>query len=116
MQDNLTHFYLDQEEPLKSTLLALHDYIMAFDPKIQAAWKWGTPFFTYQNKNVCYLWLDKRSRHPYVGFIDGHKIDHPLLLIGNRKQIKILPIDPNADLPVEALQEILAAALALYKQ
>lgn len=113
MQEKLTHFYLDQEEPLKSTLLALHDYIVAFDPEIQAVWKWSSPFFTYQNKNICYLWSDKRTRHPYIGFIEGHKIEHPLLFSGDRKQIKILSIDPNADLPVKAMKEILAMALAL---
>ena len=113
MQDQLTHFYLDKEEPLRGTLLALHDYILAFDAEIRAAWKWNTPFFTYLGKNLCYLWMDKKTGFPYIGFIDGHKIEHPMLLSGDRKQIKVLLIHPEEDFPQEAMEAIFAEALEI---
>ena len=113
MEEQLSYYYLDQPEPLKSALMALSDLIVAFDPDIQVAWKYASPFFVYRNKNLCYLWVDKSNNHPYIGFIDGSQLDHPLLASGERKQIRILPIDPEQDFPVEALHQILAAALPL---
>jgi hypothetical protein len=111
MQDKLTNFFLNQEEPLQGTLLALHDYILALHPEVSVAWKWSSPFFTYQGKNFCYLWMDKKTRHPYIGFIDGHKIDHPLLISDGRKQIKVLSINPEEDFPHEAMKQIFKVAL-----
>lgn len=111
MEDKITQFYLDQEEPLRSALLGLRDIILNQDPSIQAAWKYNSPFFVYQGKNLCYLWIDSTTQHPYIGLIDGSLIDHPLLVKGDRKTIKILPIDPSEDFPIEAIQDIFAQAL-----
>ncbi|MEL6972440.1 MAG: DUF1801 domain-containing protein [Bacteroidota bacterium] len=111
MQNELTHFYLDQEEPLKSALLALRDIILAIDPGIQSTWKYSSPFFVYQGKNLCYLWYNKQTQHPYIGIIDGHRIEHPILQRGDRKQIKILSVNPEEDFPIDAIQEVLMEAM-----
>ncbi len=113
MEDKITQFYLDREEPLRSALLGLRDIIMDLDPTIQTAWKYGSPFFMYEGKNLCYLWIDKHTHHPYIGLIDGGLIEHPLLERGDRKRMKILPINPEKDFPIEAIQEIFAEAMIL---
>ena len=33
----------------------------------------------YQQKMFCYLWTDKKTHEPYIGIVEGNKIDHPLL-------------------------------------
>ena len=111
MEDKIAQFYLDQEEPLKSALLALRDIILAQASGIKPAWKYGSPFFVYQDKNLCYLWYDKNTMHPYIGIIDGSKIDHPILEAGERKMIKILPVNPAEDFPIEAIEEVLQEAM-----
>ena len=111
MEDQLTQFYLDQEEPLRSALMALRDIILGVDSSIKSAWKYSSPFFVYQGKNLCYLWYDKQTQHPYIGIIDGYQIDHPALLKGERKQIKILAVNPEEDFPINAIQEVLAVAM-----
>ena len=60
------------------------------------------------------MWLDKKTKHPYIGMIRGNLLDHPSLVQGERKVIKILPIDPNDDLPVDIISEILAELLPHY--
>ena len=113
MQDQLTNFYLDQEEPLRGTLLALHDYLLALHPAMSVAWKWSAPFFLYKGKTFCYLWIDKKTKNPYIGIVDGGLIEHPLLELGNRKRMKVLPIDPEEDFPLEAMEQIFGEALEI---
>jgi len=107
MINALEQYYLSLSEPLGSCTMAIRDYILASDPEIKAAWKYKAPFFTYKGRNICYIWKDKKTHIPYIGFIRGYLIDHPLLEAGERKQIRIMQIDPLEDLPTEAISEIL---------
>jgi len=44
------------------------------------------------------LWTDKKTTEPYPSFVDGSLLDHPAWKLGDRKRMKILEIDPKADL------------------
>jgi hypothetical protein len=61
----------------------------------------------------CYLWVHKKNGLPYLGIVNGNKIDHPDLIIENRSRMKILLIDPTRDLPIETINSILKIALGL---
>jgi len=111
---DLDNFYLDQEEPNKSCLLALREMILAQDKRITAAWKYGMPFFCYHGKMFCYLWVHKKWKQPYLGLVEGKQLDHPLLLQEKRSRMKILLIDPKEDLPVEMISSLLKQAIDLY--
>jgi hypothetical protein len=115
MLNQLDNFYLDLPEPTKSCMLALRDIILGLSDEIQPAWKYKLPFFTYKKKNLCYLWKEKKNNHPYIGLPDGNKINHPLLIQGDRKRMKILLIDPNKDIPVELICVILTEIMELYQ-
>lgn len=115
MQEKINHFYLDREEALRSTLLALHDYILALHPEMRVAWKWSAPFFVYKKRNFCYLWINKQTGQPYVGLVRGGDIEHPLLEAEGRKLIKVLRIDTGEDLPVVAMEEIFEEAMRLME-
>ena len=108
-------FYLEKKEPLKSCLLALKEIIINLDENISTAWKYKVPFFCYKGKMFCYLWIDKKTKEPYLGIVEGNRIEHPSLEQGNRKRMKILRVDPNKDFPVETIELILNQALDFYR-
>ncbi len=112
-RQEIDNFYLNLAEPNRACMLSLKEIITKCHPKITEEWKYRLPFFYLKGKMFCYLWIDKRTKHPYIGFTDGGFIDHPMLKQGDRKRMKILLIDPNQDLPLELLQEVLRMALNL---
>jgi hypothetical protein len=57
----LDNFYLQQDEPVKGTLLALRESILRQDGDVTGAWKYGMPFFCYKGKMFCYLWMHKKN-------------------------------------------------------
>lgn len=115
MTHNTDHFYLNKEEPNKSCLLVLRSIILSQDELVNETVKYGMPCFCYKKKMAFYLWTDKKTGDPYILFVEGNRMDHPLLEQGNRKQMKILTIDPNIDIPKELLDELLQEALDLYR-
>lgn len=78
-----------------------------------AEWKYGMPFFYFKGKMYCYLWIHKKHGQPYIGMANGNKLNHPALLAEKRARMKILLIDPNKDLEVEMIENILQQALNL---
>ena len=116
MQNALEQFYLNKTEPAKSCLLVLRDIILNFESEITSSWKYGMPFFCFNDKMFCYLWTDKKTNNPYIGFVDGNLITHHKLVQGNRSRMKILPINPNKDIPVKTIELILGKALELRKK
>ncbi len=63
----------------------------------------------------CYLWVRKKTNEPYLGIVDGNKIEFPGLLQEKRSRMKILIIDPGIDLPVKDLQTLLKMAMELHR-
>jgi hypothetical protein len=110
------NYYLKQKEPNKSCLLVLKDIILDLDENITPEWKYSLPFFYYKKKMFCYLWKDKKTQEPYIGICRGYEIDHPLLEVGNRKKMKIYRINPNEDIDVKNLKEIMNLALTRYQK
>jgi hypothetical protein len=115
MMRPIDNFYLQQEEPVKSCLLALRGIILSQDSNVAAAWKYGMPFFTYKGKMFCYLWVHKKLKQPYIGMVEGKHFDHPELIIEKRSRMKIMLLDPAKDLPVKTINTILQQAVNLYK-
>lgn len=113
----LDNFYNTQPEPYRSTLLALRDIILAVDPEnMTPEWKYKLPFFCYKGKMFCYLWVHKKFQQPYVSLVHSEELTHPLLLLEKRARMKILLIDPNDDIPLKLLQQLLHASLKTCKR
>lgn len=108
-------FYLNQAEPIKSCFFALREIILAQDQDITNELKYGMPFFCYRGKMCCYLWVHKKYRLPYLGIVEGKYFEQEFLLQEKRSRMKIMLIDPNIDLPIDHIKEILSQALTLYK-
>jgi hypothetical protein len=111
----LDNFYLQKDEPVRSCLLALREIILKQDQNISASWKYGMPFFCYKGKMFCYLWVHKKLHQPYIGIVEGNRIDHPMLIIEKRARMKIMLLEADQDLPVEIIEDILKQAIELYK-
>jgi hypothetical protein len=108
-------YFLRQDEPIKSCLGFLRSHILQSDTNITEAWKYGMPFYCYNGKMCCYLWVHKKYKQPYIGIVEGKSIDHPDLIIENRSRMKILLLDPVKDVPIKKIDKILKAMIILYK-
>lgn len=111
----IDRFYLEKEEPVKSCLLALREIVLNLDENITTSWKYKLPFFCYKGKMFCYFWIDKKTKEPYIGIVEGNRIEDPALEQGDRKRMKILRVDPNEDFSIETIELILNQALDFYR-
>jgi uncharacterized protein YdhG (YjbR/CyaY superfamily) len=111
----IDNYYLNKKEPHKSCLLALRSIILAQDTNVTETQKWGMPCFCFRKKMFCYLWTDKKTEEPYILFVEGKFLDHPKLEAGERSRMKIFRVNPNEDLPLETIEELLNSALNLYR-
>jgi hypothetical protein len=112
----IDNYFLQQDEPIKSYLLAMRDLILRYDKNITEAWKYGMPFYCYNGKMFCYLWTHKKYKQPYLGIVEGERINHPLLIVEKRARMKIMLLDPIKDIPVKTIHSILKEALSVYKK
>ena len=110
----IDQYYENQKEPNRSCLIALRDFILSLDDGITHEWKYRMPMFVYKKRMLCYIRIDQKTEKPYIGIVKGDEIDHPSLIQGNRKKMKVLEISPEGDLPVDLIREILEQALVLY--
>lgn len=108
-------FYLNQEEPNKSCLLALRRIILDQDTHITETRKYGMPCFCYKKKMFCYLWTDKKTTEPYILMVEGNYLKHPELEAGSRARMKIFRMNPGKNLPMKTIKDILKEALDLYR-
>lgn len=115
MVNDLDNFYLQQPEPTKGCLLTLRTIILKQDGKVTAEWKYRMPFFCYKGKMFCYLWIEQESGKPYIGFVEGRRLNHPDLILGARSRMKVLYIEPDQDLPIDLLNNLLKQAIDFYR-
>jgi hypothetical protein len=71
------------------------------------------PFYCYKGKRFCYLWVHKKHHQPYLGIVDGKKINHPLLIMEKRARMKIMLFDPTKDVPLKTIHKILGTVLKI---
>lgn len=115
MNPLIDNFYQSKSDVTKNCLLALRDPILSKDANITEAWKYGMPFFCYKKKMFCYLWTDKKTLQPYLGIVEGCKINHPNLVQEKRAWMKIMRFDADQDLPITAINGLLKKVLKLYR-
>ena len=108
----IDQYFLQHEEPVKSCLQFLRSHLLSLHADITEEWKYKMPFYCYNGKMILYLWTHKKYRQPYIGIVDGAKIDDPVLIKEKRARMKILLIDPDQDLPMEQINSILRRVVA----
>ena len=85
------------------------------DSNITHSLKYGMPFFCYNQKMFCYLWIDKKTNDPYIGFVEGNRMAHPKLEQGNRARMKIFNVNPRIDIDIVTITMLLNEALDFYR-
>ncbi len=115
MHDDNHNYYLSKDEVTQSCLLALRDIILKQDEFITESFKWKLPCFSYKNKMFCFLHVDKNTNEPYILFVEGGYLDHSELEKGKRSRMKIFRVNPNIDLPIRKIEELIGDALELYR-
>src|ERR1700761_8497472 len=93
MLREIDNYFLQKGEPVKSYLFFMREFILGVDKNITEAWKYRMPFYCYKGKMFCYLWVNKTTHQPYIGIVEGRKIEHPLLIIEKRSRMKIMLLD-----------------------
>jgi len=111
----IDNYFMNQSEPVKNCLQFLRGHILKQDVNITEAWKYGMPFYCYNKRMMCYLWVHKKYHQPYLGIVEGKQINHPGLIMEKRARMKILLLDPNKELPMKNINSILKNVIALYK-
>ncbi|MCF0064557.1 DUF1801 domain-containing protein [Dyadobacter chenwenxiniae] len=108
---DIDDFFWNKPEPAKGSLNALRALVLQFSPDVTEVWRYKMPFYNYNGKRFCYIWLEKKTGLPYLGIVDGKLLEHPNLIAEKRSRMKILLIDPHEDLPVDQINEILQMAI-----
>lgn len=111
----IENHYDRYEEPLKSCMLALRGIILKQDPDISSTLKYGMPFFCYKGKMFCYLWVHKKHKQPYIGIVEGKHFEESFLIQETRSRMKIMLLDPEKDLPLTQIEQLIQKAVNLYK-
>jgi hypothetical protein len=62
----------------------------------------------------CYLYKQQKNGLPYIGFAKGNKMEHWTLEKGERKKMKVMHFNPEDDLPIESIYELMEMAKRLY--
>lgn len=91
----------------RETMLVVRDFLRAAPYGFEERYKWSTPTYYVGERYVCYLYHDVKGDRAYVGFGRAAGVAHPALLAEGRKQIRILVLDAEADVPLAEVAEVL---------
>jgi len=64
---------------------------------------------------LCYIWFHKKYKKPYLSIMDANLLNDPRLLMEDRKRAGILLINPDEDLPIDVIKEVVTNTLELFK-
>lgn len=62
----------------------------------------------------CYLWTLKNTGTPYLGIVEGSWVHHPQLQSEKRSRMKVMYFDPEKDLPIKDLHNILDTLITKF--
>lgn len=110
---SIEEFLDSQPEPQKSCFLALRSMILEFDCRVSETVKYGMPCFVLDTRPWIYLWKDKKSKEPYILFVDGLLMKNPLLESGDRAKMKHFQLASKEDIPLDTVNELLDEALTV---
>jgi len=83
------------------------------DTRITHERKYQIPFFCFEGKKLAFLWMNRKKL--IIGFVTDKRVIHPTAGIKQKDQFEMMQIDPNADLPVEAIAAKLREQIQMYE-
>lgn len=112
MLNPLENYFFTQPESHQNCMLYLRSWLKKQD--LAELHKSSTAFYHHNGKMFCYLNVSSKNNKLYLGFVKGYKTKHHSLKKEGRKQIKVLYLNPEEDLPLKKLEEIISEAKKLY--
>ena len=113
MEDLIDNYYLSLPEPEQSVLLFLHQFFVN-DMMLQHQRKFNTPFYYLDGKWFSFLDYNPKKRSIHISFVKGNEVSHPKLLSEGRKQMKIYKINPEKDIDINELKEVVSLLKKFY--
>ena len=110
---SIAAYYNCYSPEINDVLLVARDIILSADSQIFESIKHTAPFFIWNKRTLCYLWVAKKTQQAYIGFPEGYRMEHPLLVKGSRKRIKNLMLDEKEDLPYDVIIDLLHQSMEL---
>ncbi len=112
MLNPIENYFLQQPEPHQSCMIYLRGWLR--EQELEELYKFSTAFYHYKGKMFCYMGVSAKQKKLYLGFVKGYKLKHPSLKKEGRKQIKVFYINPEKDLPIKTLKQIIFEAKKIY--
>jgi hypothetical protein len=82
----------------EACLIGVDQLIMSFDLNIQRALKYNSACYLLNDKMFVFALVEKHTSKPYILFTDGELLEHPKLIKGERKRMKVYYLDPKEDI------------------
>lgn len=113
----LDQYFERLPEEVRDMMLALQQHLLLSrnDLQLQEKYKWATPTYFFEGRPIVYLYHRKKERRSYLAFMAGKHLRHEALQAFNLKLIRFIPLDPQADLPIEAIDDCLDQAAAFVR-
>ncbi len=111
---NIDLYFESLNEEYFAYMIGLRGLILKYHSSISEEWKYGTPFYYFNKRPFCYLYINKQTGHPYIGIVRGNRINHDILFQGDRKKMKIIPLDLSYDIPRTMILEVFDLLTPLY--
>ena len=112
MNRELENYYLKQPEPIQGCLLALKSIILSVDKEISHRRAYQIPFFYYKEKKLTFLWVHRKRL--LFGLVTDKSLVEPLEGTRRKNKYETMEIDPNQDIPVKDIVEMLLRQMKLY--
>ncbi len=107
----LDEYFLNLPPAHQSTMLVVREFLLAEPYRLVEKYKWRTPVYHHGDRYVCYVYHEKKKRRSYLAFVNAQAFEHELLRAEGREMMRFIILDPDADVPLEAIAEVLAQAL-----
>lgn len=107
------NYFSTLPEPYCSALTFIREFLID-EAGLTEKWKSHTPFFYFKSKWFAFLSYDPKTQEIYLSFVKGSEISHSALISNGRKQHRIYPVNPAADINTHELLEIIGALKTLY--
>lgn len=108
----LEYYYAKQDMATRECLLALKAIILSLDKSIVHTRKFQIPFFTYNNRSLGFLWVNRKKI--LVGFIEDKKLLSATEPGHKKNKMSMIEINPAADIPVDVIKHNILDLIKKY--
>jgi hypothetical protein len=108
-------YILRQKEPFQSILLCIRDIVLASNDDIQEQFKYGLPFYRFNEKPLCYFNVPKNKNRVDICFWKGFELEdkHQILHARDRKMIKCVEIYSLEEINIKGIVSLLKESFKL---